>query len=154
MGLRTAAVSGRGNARHPKMMTEVALGKRERRARAPAQSPGRSHPRILKAGTAAPTHRSLVAAGCLVLTCGWLGSAPRAGCAGLRRAGLAALGCAGLRARPPAARQRPRARLRPARLRPVVPWALAWQPTRRGVGAGRARLWAAPRPLGSSLFGQ
>lgn len=69
--------------------------------------------------------------------------------------GWAALGCApGLRA----ARQRPRARLRPARLRPAVPRALAGGPRGAGWARGgrrrRARLRAAPRPLGSSLFGQ
>lgn len=92
-----------------------------------------------------------------LLTCG----RPRLRGSGLRCAGLvwAALGCApGLRA----ARQRPLARLRPARLRPAVPGALAGGPrgagwARGGLAGGRrrrARLWAALRPLGSSLFGQ
>ncbi|MEJ1282497.1 hypothetical protein NN561_013455 [Cricetulus griseus] len=87
MGLRTVAVCGRGNARHPRMMTEVALGKSERKARAPAQSPGRSHPRDPGSwGRRAhpPWSRS----------CGALGARclPAAGWA--RRLGLTALCCA------------------------------------------------------------
>lgn len=175
-------------------MTEVASGKRRRRARAPGNprlrrrpgGPGSWPDALLHAPAPSPLSpaplprvaplRASVAADALggarlpaarprrgagrgrsLLTCGW----PRLGGSRLRCAGLvwAALGCApGLRA----ARQRPLARLRPARLRPAVPGALAGGPrgagwARGGLAGGRrrqARLWAAPRPLGSSLFGQ
>lgn len=78
--------------------------------------------------------------------------------AGLR---CARLGCAGLRARPPRASAEPARSLGSARLgsaRRCPGRLLAAHAVQGGRGAGwrrwRARLRAAPRPLGSSLFGQ
>lgn len=154
-------VCGRGNARHPRMMTEVALGKSERRARAPAQSPGRSHPKDREAGNVAPTRRGRDPAGRWALgaylrpaglgASGWLRCAAprRASCAGLRRAARPASGGSAAPARSAPPGSAPPGGALGARWRPTR--RAGWARGGRGSGPPRGR-WEAPY-LGSDVRG-